>query len=260
MTKSSRNSVSKRQIIALKVAVFCWVFVAICMPSSGQTLDSVNTESLRERLPFYECFNGSAAQHEVGTNWLIAVAIIESSLDPNAISTANAIGIMQIKWPQTANHLGIKEQEELFDPCSNIEAGARYLAEVREPYIDLAPALRDNMMLAAYRIGPNAVKNLEKLPTIVEEYIKKVRSEKNNLEEIEQTPENQCLLKELKSLTLTTHHPRARREKSITWIRDNHDECDPNAWKKISDNLPVWLGTAYGSKKLQDLLSSLLNR
>ena len=164
---------------------------------------------------------------------------------------------MQIKWPQTAKHLGIEDQRVLFDPCSSSEAGARYLIEVRTPYLQLPKEERNNMMLAAYRIGPNALKSLNQLPPVAEEYIKKVRFEKNDLDQLIEISGQNCILDELKNLSLKTHHPLERGQRSIEWITQNHENCDQTSWKQLINNLPIWLGTAHSSVKLQALLFRL---
>ena len=56
-------------------------------------------------LPYRECFESTARTYNLDRDWLTAIAIVESSLNPKAVSSANAVGLMQIKWPQTAAHL-----------------------------------------------------------------------------------------------------------------------------------------------------------
>ena len=257
ITRKKQKSSSNRKINAGKAVAFWWMLLLFQFPTVSFTTESTNNASTKEKIPFYTCFNDAAELHSIDRNWLIAVAIIESSLDPSAISTANAMGIMQIKWPQTAKHLGIKDQKVLFDPCSSIEAGARYLTEVRTPYLQLPKEERNNMMLGAYRIGPNALRRLNHLPSVAEEYIKKVRFEKDILDQLIEIPAQNCVLDELKTLSLKTHHPVERGQRSIQWITQNHESCDQTSWKQLINNLPIWLGTAHSSLKLQALLSRL---
>ena len=83
---------------------------------------------------------------------LLAVASGESSFDPAARSSKGAIGLMQILWPDTARHLGISGEAQLYDPCTNIDAGARYLAELQGRF--------DNdlhRVVVAYNYGPGRI-------------------------------------------------------------------------------------------------------
>ena len=246
-----------RQRFTLKAVMFTCVFFNLCSPKTGHSSDLNPVETNQKVVPFHNCFEESATQHKLDPNLLIAVAIVESSLDPTAISKANALGLMQIKWPQTANHLGIVNRNLLFDPCTNIEAGAKYLAEVREPYLSLAQQPRSNMMLAAYRIGPNAVKGFENLPAIVEDYIQKVRLEKDRLDERDFSliPPPSCVLEEFKTIALTTHHPYLRGEKSHEWIQQNQTTCNQATWEILIANLPNWLGTAQHNPKILQALN-----
>lgn len=102
--------------------------------------------------PHQRCFRIAAAAHHVPETLLLAVARGESDFDPEARSRANAHGVMQIQWPATARHLGIYRLSELYDPCTNIDAGARYLKELMGRY--------DNdlhLTLAAYNYGPGRI-------------------------------------------------------------------------------------------------------
>jgi hypothetical protein len=102
--------------------------------------------------PYEYCFRRAAAAYGLPLSLLLAVARGESSFQPWARSDANAYGLMQILWPDTAYELGIYRVADLFDPCTNVEAGARYLKMLRGRYGgDL------HLALAAYNYGPNRI-------------------------------------------------------------------------------------------------------
>ena len=99
--------------------------------------------------PYADCFSLAAREHELPETLLLAVARGESDFEPQARSKANAIGLMQILWPGTAKHLGLEQMSEVLDPCTNVDAGARYLKELLQRYQgDL------HRTLAAYNYGP----------------------------------------------------------------------------------------------------------
>lgn len=104
------------------------------------------------RFPYEHCFQRAAAAHELPETLLLAVARGESDFEPRARSHANAYGLMQILWPGTAKHLGIRRLSDLMEPCTNVDAGARYLKELLKQY-------RGNMhrALAAYNYGPSRI-------------------------------------------------------------------------------------------------------
>ena len=105
------------------------------------------------RFPHAQCFRQAARSRQVPETLLLAVARGESDFDATARSRANAHGVMQIQWPETARHLGINRLSDLYDPCTNIDAGARYLKELLARYEgDL------HLTLAAYNYGPGRIK------------------------------------------------------------------------------------------------------
>lgn len=102
--------------------------------------------------PHSSCFGKAALQYDLPETLLLAVARGESDFETTARSKANAHGVMQILWPDTAKHLGIHRLSELYDPCTNIDAGARYLKEMLARYSgDL------HLALAAYNYGPRRI-------------------------------------------------------------------------------------------------------
>jgi len=102
--------------------------------------------------PWRECFQRAAASHQLPETLLLAIASGESNFDPSARSAKDAIGLMQIRWPGTSHHLGVVREADLYDPCTNVDAAARYLVE-------LAGQFDDNLhlMLAAYNYGPGRI-------------------------------------------------------------------------------------------------------
>lgn len=104
------------------------------------------------RFPYASCFKAAATSYDIPETLLLAVARGESDFEATARSTANAHGVMQILWPGTANDLGIYRLTDLYDPCTNIDAGARYLKE-------LITRFNGNLhlALAAYNYGPSRI-------------------------------------------------------------------------------------------------------
>ena len=102
--------------------------------------------------PHSTCFKAAALQYDLPETLLLAVARGESDFEPTARSRANAHGVMQILWPGTARHLGIHRLSELYDPCTNIDAGARYLKELLGNYDG-----NMHLALAAYNYGPGRI-------------------------------------------------------------------------------------------------------
>lgn len=104
------------------------------------------------RFPHSTCFGAAALHYDLPLTLLLAVARGESDFEETARSKANAHGVMQILWPGTAKHLGIHRLSQLYDPCTNIDAGARYLKELLAQYSGNL-----HLALAAYNYGPRRI-------------------------------------------------------------------------------------------------------
>jgi len=88
------------------------------------------------------------AAHDTGfqLSMLVAVAQVESRFKPNARSSADARGLLQV-MPATAASLKLDADT----PSTNVLAGARYLKILLDRYT------RTDLALAAYNAGPTAV-------------------------------------------------------------------------------------------------------
>ena len=106
------------------------------------------------RFPYEHCFKSAAAKNNLPLSLLLAVARGESNFNPVAKSDRNCHGLMQIQWPGTAQHLGIYRKKSLYEPCTNIRAGAKYLRELLDRYNG-----NIHLALAAYNYGPGRIKN-----------------------------------------------------------------------------------------------------
>lgn len=70
-----------------------------------------------------------ALQHNLPPALIYAVIFTESGFNPNARSSANALGLMQIK-PATARSVGLSgATSRLYEPEVNIQYGTAYLAQ-----------------------------------------------------------------------------------------------------------------------------------
>ena len=109
-----------------------------------------------------------ANQYQVPEALLHAVITIESVYDPDAISRAGAVGLMQL-MPATARRYGVYNRR---NPTANLTGGTRYLKDLLKRFdndIELA--------LAGYNAGENAVEKYgNQIPPYDEtqEYVRKV--------------------------------------------------------------------------------------
>jgi hypothetical protein len=93
----------------------------------------------------------AAAQYGVDSSLALGVAQQESGFNPDALSSAGAIGVMQLE-PSTAIQLGVDPT----DPQQNIYGGVHYLAMLLSEFGGDEVAA-----LAAYNWGPGAVSNAQ---------------------------------------------------------------------------------------------------
>lgn len=103
--------------------------------------------------PYDAFFEEAANTYNVPVALLIAMGKVESNFNPNAVSGAGAIGIMQL-MPGTAASLGVTNP---YDPRQNIMGGAKYVAELMGMFQGHANALE--LVIAGYNAGPQAVIN-----------------------------------------------------------------------------------------------------
>ena len=91
----------------------------------------------------------AAQRFGIPAAWIRAVLRVESAGDMRAISSAGAMGLMQI-MPDTWARLRLRYRlgNDPYDPRDNILAGAAYLREMFDRYGDVSA------MLAAYNAGP----------------------------------------------------------------------------------------------------------
>ncbi|MEM7689424.1 MAG: lytic transglycosylase domain-containing protein [Pseudomonadota bacterium] len=101
---------------------------------------------------FDQTISIAARNHRVDPLLLHAVIKQESAYKPRATSHDGARGLMQV-MPGTGRTLGVRNVQHLYDPQTNIDAGAKLLSQLWDRFdgnIDL--------VLAAYNAGEGAVR------------------------------------------------------------------------------------------------------
>ena len=99
----------------------------------------------------------AATRHNLEPELLGALVWSESAFDPQAVSSAGAIGLAQL-MPATAAGLGVDPR----DPLQNLEGGARYLRQQLDRFRSF------ELGLAAYNAGPTRVAQAGGVPAIAE--------------------------------------------------------------------------------------------
>lgn len=126
---------------------------------------------------YADLFNEAATTYGVDVNLLTAIAKQESNFKADAVSSAGAIGIMQL-MPATAESLGVSDP---YDARENIMGGAKYIRQMLDRYdgdVTLA--------LAAYNAGSGNVAKYGGVPPFTEtqNYVAKVTANYENKVEV----------------------------------------------------------------------------
>ncbi len=129
---------------------------------------NLNSNRIQKRMHRYTShIEAMADRYEVPVTLIKAVIAAESCFNPKAVSRVGAQGLMQL-MPNTAKMLGVTDS---FDPKQNIRGGVSYLRMLLDRFDQ-----DEELALAAYNAGPQAVKKYGRIPPFKEtqRYVKKV--------------------------------------------------------------------------------------
>lgn len=138
-----RSSTARRTAILLLSGLL--IAAPLCADANAQ---SVSAERPSRVDPYAAFIAEAARRFGVPEHWIRAVMRVESAGDMRAISSAGAMGLMQIMpatWAELRARYGLGPNP--YDPRDNIIAGAAYLREMHDRYG--SPGF-----LAAYNAGP----------------------------------------------------------------------------------------------------------
>lgn len=149
---------------------------AVILVEASKSADMpLHPEFVRRSAQYEPLIRAAARDADVDPNLLLALIVVESGFDADAVSAAGAQGLMQL-MPGTAADYGV---DDVFDPAQNISGGARYVRDLMHRFD------RDfELVLAAYNAGPQAVeRNGNRIPPYEETraYVPKVLGLYNRL-------------------------------------------------------------------------------
>ena len=138
----------------------------------GQTLDMTGNWNWKGnvggKISRYDSIIKATAQR-LNLDWRLCAALCwcESGFNPNAVSSAGAVGVMQL-MPKTAEGLGVTDS---YDPRQNILGGAKLISQLLDKYDG-----DKSLALAAYNAGSGNVSKYGGIPPFKEtqNYVKKV--------------------------------------------------------------------------------------
>ena len=122
-------------------------------------------------------FEEAAAKYGVNADLLKAIGKAESGFNASAVSSAGAIGVMQL-MPATAQSLGVSNP---YNARENIMGGAKYISRLLDKYDGNV-----RLALAAYNAGPGNVDKYGGIPPFEEtqNYVKRVMEYAGDISQI----------------------------------------------------------------------------
>ena len=141
-------------------------------PLSANATTKLTIDWLPPKVKRWEPFiTEMGKKYNLDPNVIAIIMTIESGGNPQAVSKANAQGLMQV-MPYTAKDIAAKHLKQpatsydLLDPRTNIEFGTAYLAYLRNTYggAQQGPSWEETVRLisAGYNGGPAAAIRLQK--------------------------------------------------------------------------------------------------
>ncbi len=123
--------------------------LSVCAGSGVAVAQSAPVERPAVAHPYAAHIAEASQRFGIPEHWIVAVLRAESAGDVRAVSSAGAMGLMQV-MPDTWAGLRVRYSlgRDPYDPRNNILAGTAYLREMFDRYANVAA------MLAAYNAGP----------------------------------------------------------------------------------------------------------
>lgn len=145
---------------------------AVASSSKSHGTDTTSASSMK-KTKYDAYFKKAALKYHVSESLLKAIAKAESNFNAKDVSSAGAIGVMQL-MPATADGLGVTDP---YDPEQNIMGGAKCISQkLKEFNGDV------RLALAAYNAGSGAVKRYGGVPSYCKTYVNRVLSYKEAYE------------------------------------------------------------------------------
>lgn len=124
--------------------------------------------SLPEKVKSYQAWvDQFSAQHDTSPELIYAIMEVESAFNPRAVSSSNALGLMQIKagsagrdvYKHIDGKAGQPNKQNLFNPKENIRIGVAYLGLLKNLYFEDVKNERkkDLLAIASYNGGLSSV-------------------------------------------------------------------------------------------------------
>lgn len=134
---------------------------------SDTPFSQLRTMAPEERARLYRLIDTAARTYRMDPALIRAVVKAESDYNPKAISSAGALGLMQL-MPATARDLDVKNP---FDPEQNVRGGVQYLRYLLDRFEGSVP-----LAVAAYHAGEQTVDRHGGIPPIAatQDYVKRV--------------------------------------------------------------------------------------
>uniref|UniRef100_B8DNT0 Lytic transglycosylase catalytic n=1 Tax=Nitratidesulfovibrio vulgaris (strain DSM 19637 / Miyazaki F) TaxID=883 RepID=B8DNT0_NITV9 len=167
-TRGETSRLLARECAATRRSVVAGVRRPVYGGASREVLVTATPEQMLLRARQYrDTVDRYARRYNLSPRLVLAIMHAESGFNPNAVSPAQALGLMQIV-PETAGgevHAylhgtpGQPPRDALFDPGTNIRYGTVYLHLLANRHFsDITnPATRELCVIAAYNGGPNAL-------------------------------------------------------------------------------------------------------
>ena len=174
-----------------------------------------------------EHISNVAKKYGVEESLIRAVIKNESGYNPKAMSTAGAMGLMQL-MPLTAKELGVKDSS---DPYQNVEGGVKYLSQLSKKY-------KDPMhVIAAYNAGPGNVDKYKGIPPFKEtqNYVRKVQADY-----LKNKPQQEDDPNRIRADSLFTQPAYGEEDKGITIKKKGLDRFDEEDLPNNFNLKPLW--------------------
>ncbi len=167
-TRGETTQLLARECAATRRSVVAGVRRPVYGGASREVLVAATPEQMLLRARQYrDMVDRYARRYNLSPRLVLAIMHAESGFNPNAVSPAQALGLMQIV-PETAGgevHAylhgtpGQPPRDALFDPGTNIRYGTVYLHLLANRHFPdiVNPSTRELCVIAAYNGGPNAL-------------------------------------------------------------------------------------------------------